>query len=53
MEDLYKHTLETLLSENSDDIRYFHDNVCSDKVKVQRVTNPGVDLKCVPNTSIS
>ena len=34
IEDLYKHTLESLLKDNSDDIEYFHNELCSDDAKV-------------------
>ena len=34
IEDLYKHTLETLLKKNSDDVQYFHNELCSDDTKV-------------------
>ena len=33
-EELYKHTLETLLRENSDDMQYFHNEICSEETKV-------------------
>ena len=34
IEELYKHTLESLLKNNSDDIEYFHNELCSDDTKV-------------------
>ena len=34
IENLYKHTLETLLKKNSDDVQYFHNELCSDDTKV-------------------
>jgi asparaginyl-tRNA synthetase len=34
IENLYKHTLETLLKKNSDDVQYFHNELCSDNTKL-------------------
>ena len=34
VEDLYKHSLETLLKNNAADMQYFHNDICSEETKV-------------------
>lgn len=34
VEKLYKHTLNTLLKDNSEDMQYFHNEICSKENKV-------------------
>ena len=38
MEELYKQTLQTLLTEACEDMHYFHSNICSPDTKVERVS---------------